>query len=216
MPIQLGATGITFHDNTVQTTAATAGGSLQTQIFTSPGTFTTPASTTQVRVTVVGGGGGSAGPGRPQPSFSGGTSSFSTLVSASGGSGAPNGPGGPVSPGSGSVSVGTTIISSYAGTNGPNITPSATYISGAFVGGISTNALNSVAYSVSNRDNGAGAAGGPYSNPVAGGGAGGLAVAIVPVTASTSYPISVGSGGPGAVSSRFGGIGGVVIVEFVG
>jgi hypothetical protein len=43
-----------------------------------------------------------------------------------------------------------------------------------------------------------------------------LAVAISPVTASTPYPVTVGSGGAAPAPSRNGGVGGVVIVEFVG
>jgi hypothetical protein len=40
---------------------AAAGGFSNMQVFTSPGTFTTPASTTQIKVTVVGGGSSGAG-----------------------------------------------------------------------------------------------------------------------------------------------------------
>ena len=60
----------------VSWTTISTGGQLQTQVFTAPGTFTTPASTTQVRVTVVGGGGGGSGPGSPAAGDSGGSSSF--------------------------------------------------------------------------------------------------------------------------------------------
>jgi hypothetical protein len=56
MPIQLGATGIRFNDNSVQTTAASGGGLGGTQVFTSSGTFTIPTGKTVVKVTVVGGG----------------------------------------------------------------------------------------------------------------------------------------------------------------
>jgi len=56
MAIKLGATGITFHDNSVQTTAATGGGLGGTTVFTSSGTFTIPTGKTVVKVTVVGGG----------------------------------------------------------------------------------------------------------------------------------------------------------------
>lgn len=56
---------------------AAAGGFSNMQVFTSPGTFTTPASTTQIKVTVVGGGGGGAG--------SGNTSSFAGAGGGGGG-----------------------------------------------------------------------------------------------------------------------------------
>jgi hypothetical protein len=45
------------------TSAAAGGGQFTTQLFTSPGTWTKPASASQVRVTVVGGGGGGGGGG---------------------------------------------------------------------------------------------------------------------------------------------------------
>ena len=47
--------------------AAPTGGFSNMQVFTSPGTFTTPASTTRIKITIVGGGGGSSG-GRWTPS----------------------------------------------------------------------------------------------------------------------------------------------------
>ena len=66
-----GGTGLTTigANNTVLTSngssaswaAAAAGGFSNMQVFTSPGTFTTPATTTKIKVTVVGGGGGGAG-----------------------------------------------------------------------------------------------------------------------------------------------------------
>jgi hypothetical protein len=103
-----------------------SGGQLQTELFTAPGTWTKPASCTQVRVTVVGGGGGSVtsnpsnggyggaiiatGPvsapvsvtvGAGGNSAPGGTSSFGPLVTATGGA-----QGG--SPGSGANGSGST------------------------------------------------------------------------------------------------------------
>jgi hypothetical protein len=112
---------------------STVGGQLQTQLFTAPGTWTKPASCTQVRVTVVGGGGGGQA---TSPGFvgnygglamaqvpvsapvtitvgaggdagaSGGTSSFGPAVSATGGAaGSPA----PAGPGTGTVSVGTAL-----------------------------------------------------------------------------------------------------------
>jgi hypothetical protein len=88
------------------TIASTASGGFQNmQVFTSPGTFTTPASTTKIKITVVGGGGnsnaGQGGGGGGAAIYVGpvtastpyavtvgaaaGTSSFSTLASATGG-----------------------------------------------------------------------------------------------------------------------------------
>jgi hypothetical protein len=47
-------------DGSTWTSAAAGGGSFQSQLFTSPGTWTKPAGATQVRVSVQGGGGGSS------------------------------------------------------------------------------------------------------------------------------------------------------------
>lgn len=98
----------------VSWTTAAAGGFSNMQVFASPGTFTTPATTTKIKVTVVGGGGtgGNGNPGSPVNSGggggggggaiyvgpvsastgyaitvggAGGTSSFGALASATGG-----------------------------------------------------------------------------------------------------------------------------------
>ena len=45
----------------VSWTTAAAGGFSNMQVFTGPGTFTTPSTTTKIKVTVVGGGGGGGG-----------------------------------------------------------------------------------------------------------------------------------------------------------
>jgi hypothetical protein len=102
----------------VSWTTAAAGGFSNMTVFTSPGTFTTPATTTKIKVTVVGGGGnggsgpqgGSGGGGGGGAIYvgavtastpyavtvgsAGGTSSFAALASATGGS---NGNGSPSS-----------------------------------------------------------------------------------------------------------------------
>lgn len=60
MSVILGSTGITFPDATTQTTAATAGGQIQTVIFSSSSTWTCPTGVTKAQVVCVGGGAGSA------------------------------------------------------------------------------------------------------------------------------------------------------------
>jgi len=82
MPTKLIETGIEFPDTTVQTTKAVAAVP-QSQVFTAPGTFSIPPSTTRVKVTVVGGSGGAPG---PAAGASGGTTSFGAYASATGGS----------------------------------------------------------------------------------------------------------------------------------
>jgi hypothetical protein len=131
--LAIGANNTVLTSNgTTATWAAASSGQIQTQLFTTPGTWTKPASCTQVRVTVVGGGGSAAGPGTPggrggmaiaispvsgpvaitigtggsggtSGGGSGNTSSFGALVSATGGSGTNT------TSGTGTVTTGTAL-----------------------------------------------------------------------------------------------------------
>ena len=81
MATTITGTSITHSDSTVQSTASVAS---RTQVFTSPGTFNIPSTTTRIKVTVVGGGsgvpgtaGGQAGAGA---GASGGPSSFGSYA----------------------------------------------------------------------------------------------------------------------------------------
>lgn len=199
------------------TIAASGGGSIQTEIFTTPGTWTKPASCTQVKVTVVGGGGGGSQPaGFPGSGGTGGSSSFGSIASATGGSGSgPNGQPQPGAPGSGTVSSGTALR-----TNAVNHlnAPANTAIPGFqdFVG--SGRWYNGQSTSGQTYSTGllgcAGASGGLLTNGFGGGG--GVAVAIAPV--SSPVPVTVGGGGPAnnPNSVNMGGNGGIVVVEYVG
>lgn len=196
-------------NGTTATWAAAGGGSIQTEIFTGPGTWTKPSSVTQVRVTVVGGGGGSASPGFSAGGNSGGTSSFGPAVSATGGVG--RNPGVPApnlgTPGTGTVSSGTLLKTSNAG--------SSTYfaLDGTFNNPISSSpGPGATTYSSSTNSLGAGWAG--VNIPVGSGGYGGTSIAIVPVSAPVA--VTVGSGGPSGSSPGTGGVGGAVVVEYVG
>ena len=192
-----GSSGNVLTSNgTTWTSAAAGGGQLQTQLFTSPGTWTKPASCTQVRVTVAGGGGGGGGgaggyakaivPVSAPVSITigaggayggggsgpGGTSSFGSAVSATGGAGSPPSP----SPnGTGTVSIGTALRS---GVNVNIMTDS--LINGDVMG-----------------NNGSPEPGTPYS---------------------TSNIFRAGAQGGNLTPVNFGrgGIGGAVVVEFVG
>ena len=194
-------------DGTTWTSAAAGGGQLQTQLFTSPGTWTKPASCTQVKVTVVGGGGGGYANGA---GGTGGTSSFGSLVSATGGAGvAPPLSANPYPPGNGTVSVGTAL---KIGNVSFGITANSTVSLGEISGATSKPAPGGpVAYSTTSR-----MAGGfsPGTSPVAAGGAGGFAVAMCPV--STPQPVTVGSAGSIGPTGVGGSVGGAVLVEFVG
>ena len=128
--VAAGASGNVLTSNgTTWTSAASGGGQYKIELFTAPGTWTKPASCTQVKVTVIGGGAattpnviagrgglaiaanvpvtapvtvtiGAGGPG----GTSGGTSSFGPAVSATGGVYSPAG-----TNGTGTVSVGTAL-----------------------------------------------------------------------------------------------------------
>lgn len=62
-PLSVGPQGITFGDATVQTTAAVTGanGNVVLNVYTTPGTWTKPATVKTIKVTVIGGGGGGGG-----------------------------------------------------------------------------------------------------------------------------------------------------------
>ena len=181
-------------------------GQLQTEIFTGPGTWTRPSTVTQVRVTVVGGGGGSCTPGNSLSGSSGSSTSFGSFVSATGGGGATGPSSAAGSPGSGTVTTGTTIRSTLN-----------TSVTGAFnylIGGTANTSSGPgpVTYSTSSAFS-AGAGGSPPANTK--GGFGGFAIATVPVSAPVA--ITIGAGGAGAGSGQgFGGVNGVVLVEYVG
>ena len=178
------------------TIAASGGGSLQTEIFTAPGTWTKPASTSVVRVTVAGGGGGSRNPGNTANGSPGGTSSFGSLASATGGSGQVG------SPGNGTISTGTTLR-----TTGVNNATSP-----FIAGGFASPGQPAKTYSISSAS-GAGQV--PPISPIADIGFGGVAMGIVPVNAPVS--ITVGAGGAGAAGgSGVGGVSGAIVVEYVG
>lgn len=196
-------------------------GQIQTQLFTAPGTWTWPATTTQVRVTVIGGGGGSTS---SNNGTSGGTSSFGSAVSATGGTLAtPVFPSGQTAPGTGTVSVGTAIrtgnvraaISGETNNNALGISVSVNMLSGIGVNITDTTSYPAgISFSTSSNFM-AGASGGstsPSGNLHAG--AGGYAIAIVPVSAPVA--VTVGNGGAKVSPNLvYAGVGGAVLVEFV-
>jgi hypothetical protein len=200
------------------TIASTGGGGFSNmEVFTSPGTWTNPGTTTKVKVTVVGGGGGggasnfaSSGAGGgggggtaievvPFPSGTnvpvtvggaGGTSSFGPYCSATGGAVGTAGGAGPILGGSGGVGSGGNI--NISGGDGGS-SGSGFYICAGGLGGSSTHGGGGCGGSANSSTaiGQAGAAGNNYG----GGGGGGLK-------------------GDGPNVSGGAGAGGVVIVEF--
>jgi hypothetical protein len=182
------------------TIAAASAANIQSQIFTSPGTWTCPASTTQVRVSVFG---GSSGAIWNANGGAGGTSSFGSVISATGGGSGNN------NHGSGTVSSGTTLKTGVLSSLSP------TYIAiGLIAGpgtGNTTNGTPPTAYSITS-GNFAGC--GPGATPPQRGSSGGFALGIVPVSAPVSVTVGAGGTAP-PPSGAIGGMGGAVVVEWV-
>jgi hypothetical protein len=203
--VAAGTTGnVLTSDGTTWISQAATGGQLQTELFTAPGTWSKPASASQVRVTVVGGGGGNGTPGGPTGPITGttgGTSSFGPAVSATGGGGGRGLPALPGTPGVGTVSVGTSLR-----TTSVNMTTNWLFEGPGQLGG------NAIAFSISS-SLGAGKSG-STGIPA---GFGGFASAIVPVSAPVTITVGAGGAGGGTpVPGRSSGVGGAILVEFVG
>lgn len=172
----------------VSWTTAAAGGFSNMTVFTSPGTFTTPATTTKIKVTVVGGGGSGQSPGTGGAGGGGGgtaiyvgpvsastpyavtvggvagTSSFGPLASATGGTTATSTTG--ASGGAGTA--GTLLISGGTGTNYSGGAPTSTAYGGnSFLGGIANTKTAGRSY---------GGGGGGGDGGGAGTGAGGVVI----------------------------------------
>ena len=219
--VAAGTTGNVLTSNgTTWTSAAATGGQFQTELFTSPGTWTKPASCSQVRVTVIGGGGSFGGPG----SAAGGTSSFGPAVSATGGGRAVQAVPNTVNPGTGTVAVGTAI--KVGGVLAAAVAASyhASYSIGLISGSVRLSipggsGVPGQAFSTTNiYMAGTGANQNVFnaSGQSAGGGGGGLAVAIVPVSAPVAITIGAGGNASSPPTSGTGGIGGAILVEFIG
>jgi hypothetical protein len=207
--VAAGANGNVLTSNgTTWTSAAASGGQFQTQLFTAPGTWTKPASCTQVRVTVVGGGGGGGGsPTSSTPGGCGGAGQAIVPVSApvtitiGAGGAAPSVAGGTSSFGPAISSTGGGGANAVPGTctvavgtairTFPPISPAPSNVFGFTIGALSFYGFRPT---------------GPGNNPA--------------VSYSDSSPLTAGAGGVGGVTPnaaiRAGGVGGAILVEFVG
>lgn len=187
------------------TVGLSAGGFSNMQVFTSSDGFTTPASTTKLKVTVVGGGGnGGNGTTSPQPvtpirnrgGGGGGGGYAQAVVPVSASTFYPVTVGGATQTSSFgaliSATGGTSGSGSTVGTGGTGVAPTGLVFTGtpgnvftvAGLGGLTgaglTNVINSASQSAGNLYGGGGQGGGPGSSPVAqatgGAGASGLVI----------------------------------------
>lgn len=200
-----------------------------TKLTSGSGTYTVPAGTTFLKVTMIGGGGGggSSGTGGGSGGANGGSTTFgTTLLSAGGGTlgvtnGASGGAGGTSSLGSGPAGLALTggygsPSTAYTGggvTAGGNGGSSA--FGGAGSGGGGTSPVATAGITNTGGGGGGGGSGGTFNGT--GGGAGGYVQAWI-TTLLASYSYAVGAGGAGMTNSGGGcdgaaGGSGVILIE---
>lgn len=192
------------------TIANTAGGQLQTQIFTAPGTWTNPGSVTRVKVSVIAGGGG--GGSLNSLSASGGRGGFGGYAEAS------------------SFTIPTSPVSITVGSGGAGAT-------GSSQSGSSGNSSSFGPYMSATGGGGGGSTPGtPTPNLAGASGAGTISVPVEPTALDVGdspgtrpgpgNPAAIawvytgpvaGAGGQGANAGQAtGGVGGQIIVEWIG
>ena len=197
----------------VSWTTAAAGGFSNMTVFTSPGTFTTPSTTTKIKVTVVGGG-GAGGDVQAGGGGGGGAAIYVGPVSASTGYAVTVGSGGPYSPATGNGSPGgTSSFGALASATGGSGTPNSTR----------TGSSGGVGSAGTLQFKGGGGGGGISSSTVADrtGGSGGSSFfgggAAACANSNNGFAGgNYGGGGSGNGNGTFGGAGagGVVVVEY--
>jgi hypothetical protein len=204
----------------VSWTTAAAGGFSNMTVFASPGTFTTPATTTKIKVTVVGGGGGGGGgPSNNGGGGGGGAAIYVGPVSASTpyavtvGSGGPGGTA-PANGTAGNTSSFASLASATGGSGG-KIAPLGNDSAGGAGGAGSAGTLQITgngAMSGAAPPPGIGVGGSGGGSFLGGGGRGTGTNAPSPGVAGGNYGGGGSGGGQGANGGA--GAGGVVIVEY--
>jgi hypothetical protein len=213
-------TGISVTNGAGSITIAntSAGGNLQMQVFTSPGTWTAPASTTTARVTIFGGGGGGAGGQSSIPSRTGGNGGAGGIATVlvtglSGSYPITIGSGGAASSSGGTSSFSSLISATGGGGGAPNVSHGSpgtiTISSGTAIRNNSAMSNFTPAPFPSNSSwfNNGGQFAQGWANTTGGTSA---------IAYSTTGNYGAGAFGIGNQSSGNGGVGGAVIVEFIG
>ena len=205
-----GSSGNVLTSNgTTWTSAAAGGGQLQTELFTAPGTWTKPASCSLVRVTVIGGGGGGYQGNGGWAGFATANVPVSAPVAVTIGSGGTPGAGGGTPGGTGGTSSFGPFVSATGGGGGG--APSAN-VGGNGSGTVSTGTAlktGNVGFSNSNATNASlSVITGSLSRTPGG--------QVAYSTSLTHIAGARGAGNPPMAGGAAGGVGGAVLVEFVG
>jgi hypothetical protein len=183
--------------------AAAGGGDYIMQVFTTPGTYTKPAGLKAIKVTVIGGGGGTA-PGGPG---TGGTSSFGSpaFLSATGGG-----------PGGGSASGGSGSGGQLNATGEPGVSASFGCFGTIIYSGGSAFGFGGATVSPGAGGAGRQPGGGAQTlHPACGGGGGAIEYIDAPALPGPQ-PYTVGAGGAAvpAQPGTNGGVGVIIVEEF--
>lgn len=190
---------------------------INTQVFTSSGTYTRTSGVTTAVVIAVGGGGGGTGANGPNPGSSGGnggTTSFGSHVSAIGGSGGSGAYGGAGGTGGSSATIAMKGQGGGAGASGPTGGLGGGQGGGAGVGlGAGNTGIRGGGGS-----GGANTTGGCCGGSYAGGGGGQGETAIkYATTVGATETVTIGAGGTAGVGAANGGAGGagyVIVYEY--
>jgi hypothetical protein len=190
-------------------------GQLQTELFTAPGTWTKPASCTQVKVTVVGGGGGGGG----FSAYGGMGGVGIAIVPVSAPVTITVGTGGAASPSPTGASGGTSSFGpAVSATGGTGSTPSpAPAAPGSGTVSVGTSLRTFSSTTDGTKSNVIFSNGGLFFGGFRDSGVPGLNAAIAYSTTSNNHAGTGGEGWPSATPAfRAGGVGGAILVEYIG
>jgi len=204
-------TGVAVTGTLTATGGFPGGGQIQTEVFSAPGTWTKPASCTQVRVTVVGGGGAGFWP--SSAGFQAGNGGVAiAMVPVSAPVTITVGAGGVGSPGTGTSGGTSSFGPAVSATGGGAMTSAAAGTPGTGTISVGTSIKTGNTTNVSSVVQGTLLSGATVSIPTI------LGPAAIAYSPTSSYRAGQGGQGNNAAPATTGngGIGGAVLVEFVG